>query len=59
MITIAGRSNVTQLRSGTNAAQNLGKELGKFVVCTMEIPWKHTHRKLGGNPEAVIMVETM
>jgi len=25
----------------------------------MEIPWKHTHRKLGGNPEAVIMVETM
>jgi len=59
MITIAGRTNVTQLRSGANAALNLGKELGKFVVTTMEIPWKHTHRKLGGNPEAVIMVETM
>jgi len=59
MITIKGQTNVTQLRSGTNAALNLGKELGKFVVTTMEIPWKHTHRKLGGNPEAVIMVETM
>jgi len=59
MITIKGQTNVTQLRSGANAALNLGKELGKFVVTTMEIPWKHTHRKLGGNPEAVIMVETM
>ena len=59
MITIEGQTNVTQLRSGADAAQNLGKELGKFVVTTMEIPWKHTHRKLGGNPEAVIMVETM
>jgi len=59
MSTIAGRTNVSQLRSGTNAALNLGKELGKFVVCTMEVPWKLTHRRLGGNPEAVIMVETM
>jgi glycerol-1-phosphate dehydrogenase [NAD(P)+] len=59
MSTISGRTNVRQLRSGTNAALNLGKELGKFVVCTMEIPWKLTHRKLGGSPEAVIMVETM
>ncbi len=59
MITIKGQTNVTQLRSGANAALNLGKELGKFVVTTMEIPWKHTQGKMGGNPEAVIMVETM
>jgi glycerol-1-phosphate dehydrogenase [NAD(P)+] len=59
MIRIEGRTNVRQLRSGTKAALNLGKELGKFVVCTMEIPWNFTHRKLGGDPEAVIMVETM
>lgn len=59
MMSISGRTNVKQLRSGTHAALNLGKELGKFAVCTMEIPWKLTHGKLGGNPEAVIMVESM
>jgi glycerol-1-phosphate dehydrogenase [NAD(P)+] len=59
MIPIAGQTNVKQLKAGTNAALHLGKELGSFVVTTMEIPWKHTRRKLGGNPEAVIMVETM
>ena len=59
MITLKGQTNVTQLRSGLNAAEKLGKELGKFVVTTMEIPWKVTQSKLGGDPEAVIMVETM
>ena len=59
MNTIEGQTNVTQLRSGADVALNIGKELGKFVVTTMEIPWKQTQRKLGGDPEAVIMVETM
>ena len=59
MTGIEGRTNVKQLRSGTNAALNLGKELGKFVVCTMDIPWKFTKKKLGGDPEAVILVESM
>lgn len=59
MISIEGQTNVTSLRIGADSAQNLGKELGKFVVTTMEIPWKVTQTKLSGSPEAVIMVETM
>ena len=59
MIPVEGQTNVADLRIGADSAQNLGKELGKFVVTTMEIPWKVTQEKLGGSPEAVIMVETM
>ena len=59
MLSIKGQTNITELRAGRACAKNLGSELGKFVVTTMEIPWKVTKEKLGGKPQAVIMVETM
>lgn len=59
MIHIQGKTNVKDLRTGQDAAKGLGKDLGRFCVMTMEIPWKVTRDKLGGTPEAVVMVETM
>ena len=59
MISLEGQTNVTDLRIGADSAQNFGEKLSKFIVTTMEIPWKVTQDKLGGLPEAVIMVETM
>ena len=54
-----GRTNVTSIRTGEHAAAGLGKVIGKFIVLTMDIPWQVTREKMGGHPEAVIMVETM
>jgi len=52
-------TNVKDMRYGQNACRGLGKEIGKFCVMTMDIPWKVTKNKLGGDPEAVVFVETM
>jgi len=52
-------TNVIDLRYGQDACCGLGKEIGKFCVMTMEIPWRITKNKLGGNPEIVVFVETM
>lgn len=59
MIKVEGQTNVAELRVGQNSAKNVGNEIGRFVVTTMEIPWQVTRDKLGGKPEAVVMVETM
>ncbi|MDA0315009.1 MAG: iron-containing alcohol dehydrogenase [Bacteroidetes bacterium] len=59
MIHLDGETNVKDLRTGADAARGLGKEIGKFCVMSMEIPWKVTREKIGGSPEAVIMIETM
>ena len=59
MIHLQGETNVKDLRTGSDAARGLGKEIGKFCVMTMEIPWKVTRDKMGGTPEAVVMIETM
>lgn len=59
MIKTEGQTNVVDLRIGADSAKNFGEKLSKFVVTTMEIPWKLTQAKLGGSPEAIIMVETM
>lgn len=59
MIHLQGETNVKDLRTGADAALGLGREIGKFCVMTMEIPWKVTRDKMGGSPEAVVMVETM
>ena len=58
-IQVEGQTNVTSLRIGSSVLNNLGKDLGKFVVTTMDIPWRITKDLLGKNPEAVVMVETM
>ncbi len=59
MIHIEGQTNVASLRLGSGTVKNLGNELGKYVVTTMEIPWKVTSKHLGRAPEKVIMVPTM
>jgi len=59
MLSIEGQTNITELRAGRDCSKNLGEELGRFVVTTMEIPWNVIREKLGGKPQAVIMVETM
>ncbi|MFN8254464.1 MAG: iron-containing alcohol dehydrogenase [Bacteroidales bacterium] len=59
MMNINGQTNITDLRIGRDTLNGLGKEIGKFVVTTMPIPWKFSKEKLRGNPEKVVMVETM
>jgi len=56
---IQGQTNVGSLRAGRGALRGLGRELGRFVVATMEIPWQVTRAHLGAEPEAVLMVENM
>ena len=59
MISIEGQTNVGELRIGADSAKGIGQQIGRFVVTTMDIPWRVTQTKLGGMPEMVIMVETM
>jgi glycerol dehydrogenase-like iron-containing ADH family enzyme len=59
MLSIEGQTNVRSLWAGRDAARGLGREFGRFVVATMDIPWKVTKDKLGARPEQVIMVESM
>jgi len=54
-----GQTNITDLRVGRDSLSGLGNEIGRFVVTTMEIPWQLSKDKLGGNPEKVIMIESM
>jgi len=59
MSLISGQTNVKSLRTGRNCIKDIGRELGKFVVTTMEIPWSVAGDKLGAFPEKVIMVKNM
>lgn len=59
MIHLQEHSNVKDLRAGLDAAKGIGKEIGKFCVTTMDIPWKVAKDKIGGTPESVIKVDTM
>ena len=52
-------TNVKSLRTGAGCAKGLSDGLGRFVVTTMDIPWRVTKDALGGHPEAVVMVESM
>lgn len=56
---VPGQTNVTSCRFGAGAVDGLGRELGRFVVTTMEVPWRLTKDRLAGVPEAVLMVESM
>jgi len=53
------KSNILSLRMGRNTLNGIGAELDKFVIFTMEIPWKVTRDKLGKNPEKVVFVESV
>ena len=56
---IEGNTNVISNRFGAGSVDGLGLELGRFAVATMEIPWQVTRDRLGGTPEAVLMVDSM
>ena len=56
---IDGNTNVRSQRFGAGSVNGLGDELGRFVVTTMDIPWRVTKDRLGGSPAAVIAVESM
>src|SRR5690242_12315466 len=53
------RTNVTSMKTGRGIATGVARDLGKFAVTTMEIPWKLTGEKLGAKPDKLIMVESM
>jgi glycerol-1-phosphate dehydrogenase [NAD(P)+] len=53
------KTNITSMRTGRGCARNVSSEWGRFIVTTMEIPWKVSKNVIGGAPERVIMVETM
>jgi glycerol-1-phosphate dehydrogenase [NAD(P)+] len=56
---IEGNTNVRSQRFGRGAVDGVGTELGRFVVTTMEIPWNVTRDRLGADPTAVVMVDSM
>lgn len=56
---IAGQTNVTSARFGRGASLGLGRELGRFAVCTMAAPWEAARHRLGGQPAEVCFVESM
>jgi len=53
------QTNVLSSRFGRNAVKNVGQDIGRFVVTTMEIPWHVTKDKLGGAPENVYFIPSV
>ena len=56
---IAGQTNVSSSRFGAGAIDGIGRELGRFIVTTMELPWRLAAPRLGASPVAVLHVENM
>jgi len=54
-----GQTNVRSARFGVGAIDGIGKELGRFIVTTMPVPWQRAQTRLGAIPVAVLMVENM
>ena len=52
-------TNVNQLRIGKGVSVGIGKELGTYVVTTMEIPWNIIKNDIGKSPEKVINVTSV
>ena len=59
MNTIEENTNVTSLRIGSGVIKNIGKDAGRFVVATMEIPWKLTTKLLGAEARKVVIIESI
>ena len=49
-------TNVNQLRIGRGVSVGIGKELARYVVSTMEIPWNIIKNDMGKSPEKIINV---
>lgn len=56
---IEGQTNVLSSRFGPGAADGIGRDLGRFVVATMELPWTLAKERIGGTPEAVVYCTSM
>ncbi len=56
---IEGQTNVRSYRFGAGAIDGIGKELGRFIVTTMAVPWRLAQHRLGAQPVAVLPVENM
>lgn len=56
---ISGPTNVVSLRMGRAVLRGLSDELGRFVVATMDRPWRGAGPLLEREPEAVVFVESM
>ena len=52
-------TNVNQIRIGRGVSTGIGKELGTYVVTTMEIPWNIIKNDMGKSPEKVINVTSV
>ena len=52
-------TNVNQIRIGRGVSIGIGKELGTYVVTTMEIPWNIIKNDIGKSPEKVINVTSV
>ena len=51
---INGETNVKTLRFGSGSIKGIGKEIGRFLVTTMEVPWALVKNEIGGQPEEII-----
>ncbi len=56
---IEGCTNVRSARFGAGAFSQLGSELGRFLVTTMEVPWRLAEPRLRLKPAGVFLVENM
>ena len=56
MSSIQGQTNVLSSRFGCDAMNNIGHDIDRFVVLTMDIPWQVTKDKIGRSAEAVYKI---
>ena len=52
-------TNIKELRIGRGVSIGIGKELGKYIVSTMEIPWNIIKNDMGKSPEKIINVTSV
>ncbi len=59
MTEIKGQTNVKSVRFGSGCLKGIGKEIGKFVVMTMDLPWEVTQDHLGAEPHDIVFVDSV
>ena len=53
------QTNVKDIRFGRGIVDGVAREVGRFAVSTMQIPWEIVRDRLGATPDHVIMVRDM
>lgn len=56
---IEGETNVRSARFGAGVFDQLGAEMGRFLVTTMEVPWRVAQPRLRVRPAGVLFVENL